>query len=217
MKSKKSNSVTKMIACIAVTVLGVVCMPRLQVNAAAYSSDWTDTYSWEDTILPALQNEQTDVNGVYQQLKLGIQYKVLSEGNIRHLYELDDINLPIEAVQELYENGYVSGYLYKLLSGEEMTISDMPDYIFDADYYYANNKDIQAEVGTDENALFQHFITEGMAEGRVASEEFNINYYKANYPELVETYGTDNAAYYQHYILYGKFEGRTADELEEYN
>lgn len=37
---------------------------------------------------------------------------------------------------------------------------------FDAEYYAANNPDVVAAVGTDANALLQHYITSGQYEGR---------------------------------------------------
>lgn len=43
----------------------------------------------------------------------------------------------------------------------------MPDgTIFDAEFYAGTNLDVMASIGTDENALYQHYITTGKAEGR---------------------------------------------------
>lgn len=209
MKNKKKMMMTAMAAALTIS-LSVMPASFAEAADTATTAKW-QSISWEDTIKPALE-KTTDVNTVYRELKLGIQYKVLSEGNIRHLYEDEDTKLPIEAIQKLYQDGYVSGYLYKLLSGGTMTQEDM-SAVFQADYYYNNNKDIQASVGTDGAALFQHFLANGMKEGRPSSATFNLAYYKANYPDLVKLYGNDNAAYYQHYLLYGKFEGRVADKL----
>ena len=39
--------------------------------------------------------------------------------------------------------------------------------VFDAEYYAANNPDVVAVLGNDENALLQHYINSGMAEGRL--------------------------------------------------
>ena len=38
---------------------------------------------------------------------------------------------------------------------------------FDSEYYAANNPDVVAVIGTDANALFQHYITAGQYEGRL--------------------------------------------------
>ena len=57
---------------------------------------------------------------------------------------------------------------------------------------------------------FEHFVTNGMKEGRQGSSEFNLNTYKANNPDLVAAFGDDNVKYYEHYISSGKAEGRIA-------
>lgn len=41
------------------------------------------------------------------------------------------------------------------------------DLIFDAEYYAANNPDVVAILGTDANALLQHYISFGASEGRL--------------------------------------------------
>lgn len=195
---------------IMAAVMCFTIVPAIDVNASSSSSRWNKTISWEDTITPALKNQQTDTEGVYQQIKLGIQYKVISEGMIMHLYGGEEVNLPSEVIQKLYDEGYISGYLYKKMSGQQLTQGDIPKTVFDATYYYSQYEDLRELVGTDANALFQHFITKGMAEGRVASTGFQINTYKKNYPELAKELGDNNAAYYEHFILFGISEGRVA-------
>ena len=45
----------------------------------------------------------------------------------------------------------------------------MPDgTVFDAEYYAEQNPDVVAVVGTDKNALYQHYLACGIAEGRAA-------------------------------------------------
>ena len=45
----------------------------------------------------------------------------------------------------------------------------MPDgTIFDAEYYAQTNPDVVAILGTDKNALYQHYLNFGKAEGRRA-------------------------------------------------
>lgn len=39
--------------------------------------------------------------------------------------------------------------------------------VFDAEYYAQNNPDVVQAFGLDENALYQHYVTYGMAEGRL--------------------------------------------------
>ncbi len=59
-----------------------------------------------------------------------------------------------------------------MLMGNCLTVAaapqTMPDgNVFDAEYYAQNNPDVAAAVGTDANALYQHYINFGRAEGRL--------------------------------------------------
>ena len=82
--------------------------------------------------------------------------------------------------------------------------------VFNASYYARNNKDLKAAFGNDENALFQHFLNYGMAEGRRASAEFDVQSYRNAYADLRQAFGNDLKSYYLHYINSGKKEGRIA-------
>lgn len=80
--------------------------------------------------------------------------------------------------------------------------------VFDYIYYLNCYPDLQAVIGSDEAALFHHFLTCGMAEGRQGSAEFNVQYYREKYVDLQAVFGDDLPAYYMHYITCGKAEGR---------
>ena len=80
--------------------------------------------------------------------------------------------------------------------------------VFDAEYYYNQNPDLQASVGNDVQGLFSHFMSSGMREGRPGNGEFNVRAYVFHNPDLVNQYKTDIAAYYRHYMSTGRAEGR---------
>lgn len=80
--------------------------------------------------------------------------------------------------------------------------------IFDAGYYAACYPELAAVFGNNESALFNHFVTCGMAEGRQGSAEFDVNFYCASNPDLAAVFGGDLPAYYNHYMTAGKAEGR---------
>ena len=80
--------------------------------------------------------------------------------------------------------------------------------IFDAKFYAQKYPDLAAVLGTDENALLAHFLTNGMVEGRQGCAEFNVQFYKAKYPDLQAAYGEQLPFYYMHYMSSGKLEGR---------
>lgn len=92
---------------------------------------------------------------------------------------------------------------------------DVPyDYslIFDWEYYYHTYSDLQQSIGTDADALFNHFITTGMKEGRSGNADFQVKAYMYNNLDLLSVYGAgDLSPYYVHYMTCGKKEGRKAN------
>ena len=82
--------------------------------------------------------------------------------------------------------------------------------VFDAKYYAEQNPDVVAVLGDSEAALFNHYITNGLAEGRDASATFNASFYALANNDLVAIYGTDINGYIAHYVNCGIKEGRIA-------
>ncbi len=88
---------------------------------------------------------------------------------------------------------------------------------------YANRyQDVKNALGTDKNALWEHYQKFGKAEGRKALfdvptsnakenyERFNAMDYANRYPDVKDALGIDKNALWTHYQTYGKIEGRTA-------
>ncbi|MBD5451655.1 MAG: hypothetical protein HDR25_03335 [Lachnospiraceae bacterium] len=90
--------------------------------------------------------------------------------------------------------------------------ADGIDYtaVFDVEYYYANNPDLQQTIGKNDALLFQDFLDNGMALGRQGSAYFDVNVYRKENPDLAALYGDDLKQYYLHYIMAGWQERRTA-------
>ncbi len=131
-------------------------------------------------------------------------YTKIDNGNAADQQWIADLCLPIIGVDSWEEiipnfNGSGSGY-------------DLEDYadVFNAEYYYNYNGDLQGAVENDPQVLLKHFVERGMSEGRVGSAEFDINVYKEKNGDLVAAFGNDNVKYYEHYIACGKAEGREA-------
>ncbi|MEE1115017.1 MAG: glucosaminidase domain-containing protein [Eubacterium sp.] len=80
--------------------------------------------------------------------------------------------------------------------------------VYDPEYYYANNPDVAAACGEDENHLIEHFAVCGIKEGRQGSADFDPASYRNEYADLRAAFGSDTKQYYIHYINYGKREGR---------
>ncbi len=199
-------------ALLAAIVVGVsaVTIPVTVSAAPAYQSKWTEKVAMEDLLLPALTNQYTDANGVYRQLRQGLRFGTIYQGNILHLYQRG-AKIPAESLRLLAKDGLISGYLYKFITQQPFEMGDFSD-VFDPMYYYGYNPDLMASgIPYDPNTLFQHFLTQGMTQGRTASANFNLEIFKANYPDLVQLFGNNNENYYLYYILYGRENGQIAN------
>ncbi len=75
------------------------------------------------------------------------------------------------------------------------------------DYTNLNTDIAQVYINNDTGAL-QHFVTQGMMEGRQASQNFNVLSYRSMYYDLRRVFGTNLKLYYSHYMNYGRNEGR---------
>ena len=97
-------------------------------------------------------------------------------------------------------------------------VKTMPDGgKFDAAFYAAAYPDVKAAFGNNEELLYQHFRTNGQAEGRrpYAAVKvmpdgglFDAAFYAAMYPDVAAAFGANETLLYQHYLTNGKAEGR---------
>lgn len=83
--------------------------------------------------------------------------------------------------------------------------------VYDYEYYRKKYADLQTTFGDDLEKYLQHFVLNGMREGRQASGSFNLAAYKGRYSDLRNAFGNNNVAYYMHYINNGNAEGRNAN------
>ncbi|SFH68416.1 hypothetical protein SAMN04487830_10522 [Pseudobutyrivibrio sp. OR37] len=82
--------------------------------------------------------------------------------------------------------------------------------VFDAKYYAETYPDIVTVLGNDESVLFNHYITNGIYEGRDASVSFNVSFYSLANADVTAIYGEDLNGYISHYVNYGIKENRIA-------
>lgn len=80
--------------------------------------------------------------------------------------------------------------------------------VFDADYYAENNPEVVKEVGSDEKALLEHFVTLGIYQERQGSKDFDIEKYLFYNEDVANSCKKDKRDAYIHYIMYGKEEKR---------
>ncbi len=95
-----------------------------------------------------------------------------------------------------------------ILAYFEMDETAKYEAIFDAEYYAGRYADLASAFGKNKMALLNHFLNNGMREGRQGCESFDVFSYKRQYADLRIAYGNDLKSYYMHYLKYGKNEGR---------
>ena len=104
---------------------------------------------------------------------------------------------------------------YGTLTAEQ---KEMIATLFDADYYAYTNYDVVEALGSDYDALFNHFCDCGIWEGRKGWPDFDPSAYASAYPQLKEAYGNNILAYYLDYYNTGIAQGRyltTVEKCEE--
>lgn len=82
--------------------------------------------------------------------------------------------------------------------------------VFNYKYYSDSYPDLKKAFGYDKQKLFNHFITYGMKEQRMACGTFNPIIYRQNYADLRNAFGNNYPEYYRHYIVFGIKEKRRA-------
>ena len=81
---------------------------------------------------------------------------------------------------------------------------------FDAEIYRARYKDL---AGLTDQQLKEHWLTNGIREGRTASVILDLAYYLNNNSDLRQQYGDDYAAIYEHFITTGYKEYRKSSPV----
>ena len=150
-----------------------------------------------------------------------IEYGMKEGRQAKASYNIDAYRSNYLDLQKAFGGNNTKYYLHYIKYGERekrnasyTTIYQGVDYknVFDAKYYADKYPDLKRIYGYNEMALFKHFISHGMKEGRQASESFNVSVYREKNEDLHRAYGMDLARYYKHYVLFGKNEGRIATE-----
>ena len=83
-----------------------------------------------------------------------------------------------------------------------------PRDLFDAKYYAEQNPDVVAAYGDDAEALYKHYSTYGVKEGRSLSPVFDVKSYRERYSDLEAAFGDDWSAYMNHMVEHGLCEDR---------
>lgn len=192
---------------------GVVALPGTGMQAqaaakvrstAAYPTQWSTQYSTLTLLKSALANPHTNADGIYEQLMLACKYRSVSEADILQLVN-DGIQIPVSVLQRLYTEGWISGILYKNLTGGTLTAADYSD-VFDANYYVAANPAIAAAVqsgllANDPETLLQNYLLCGLPAGLNGNATFDIATYEKQNADVVTACGGNRVAEITYYIL----------------
>ena len=100
---------------------------------------------------------------------------------------------------------------YRILNEDEINILRV---FFDYDFYKENNSDVVDDYGDSYEALFNHFVTKGVFEGRDCCSYFNPSAYGALNPDLLIAFGANPVKYYEHYLVFSDDENREDATLE---
>ncbi len=120
-----------------------------------------------------------------------------------------------------YSGGSATGNSGSSSTQTELIPSQFKSWVFDANYYANNNKDLVDAFGRDATRLYQHFKEFGIKEGRAGSAAFDIKHFVNTSPDLVTAYGTNYLEAFKFFIKYGHKDAQrhfsaTLDTLKPY-
>lgn len=131
-------------------------------------------------------------------------YAESSHGRVYYdLYDFDEASFEVRDGVLTTKKRY-----YSTSPKVEITFENF-DYMRYADDY----PDVRAVFGYDKKALYNHYITNGVKEGRLVHAvrtDFDYKRYADDYPDLKAAFGYDEQKLYNHYITNGINEKRVA-------
>ena len=80
---------------------------------------------------------------------------------------------------------------------------------FDSQFYASKYADVKKAYGNDADALFAHFINNGMKEGRMINANFDPKAYIQAYSDVKSYCNGSYTKAYEHYYKIGRAEGRS--------
>ena len=101
-------------------------------------------------------------------------------------------------------NHFIGGGSRELDRKFSATLDSIRGLIFNARVYFSRHEDLQKAFGFHEGALFEHFMTCGLPEGRTASPYFDINWYVNKNSDLKKAFGTNYWAGFKHFLTSGQ-------------
>ncbi|WP_162995978.1 hypothetical protein [Acidovorax sp. 1608163] len=111
---------------------------------------------------------------------------------------------------------FFSSFAFADCSSDVASMGDSiyDEKVFDWKFYAHNNTDLIGALGGNEAAIKQHWRTNGICEGRQASNGFSSTEYLARYGDLRGAFGNNYGAAMKHYLYNGFAERRLARVCE---
>lgn len=191
-------------------------------HSVPYLSASPDTLEWEEynklgegASLGCVRLSVQDAKWLYDNCKVGTTVVVYSDSEEElELGKPAAIKIPEDSPNRNWDPTDVSSK-NPWLTGTYASIGGMADK-FDYMDYADRYADLKAAFGYDREALYNHYFTYGINEGRIAHfegaegtiDQFDYMDYANRYSDLEAAFGYDRAALYQHYLIYGIKEGR---------
>ena len=123
-----------------------------------------------------------------------------------------------EDLRKAYGNNYIEYYKHYINHGLKegrnaqtpiiRKLSTFEEYLYRENVYLRLNNDVKKAFGNNSTKIKNHWITDGIKQGKIASLVFDAKYYLNKYPDLKKTFGNDYERAYNHFITAGIKEGR---------
>ena len=89
------------------------------------------------------------------------------------------------------------------MKSEMPSSQEVANLIFDYKFYADKYPDLKQAFGYNETALKNHWLTNGIKEGRQSSAVFDLKYYVYNNEDIKKAFGTNYNSAYNHFITIG--------------
>ena len=90
------------------------------------------------------------------------------------------------------------------------------EYAFDPAYYHQTQDGTGYFFAGNVDSLYNHYLQNGISQGRSSSQIFDIGTYRSSNPDVVNAYGNDYNAVVNHFMNNGIYEGRVSSPYFNY-
>ena len=161
-------------------------------------------FNWNDEI-SSIRTSSNPVS-LYSDSQFQGSCIVVSTGSIRSSSALNLRPLGFNDVVSSIRVGRDSRCTDLTASSSTNTPPNVP--VFDPNFYLMSYSDLRSAFRNDQEAARNHWLRNGIREGRRGSPAFDVQYYLATYPDLQRAFGSNYASAIDHWLNNGIREGR---------